>query len=98
MNNQDLSDAFTKLSTPLIADACIRLELYCHMALSGIRPLIAGSHIAGRALPVRHYGSVDIFLEAMLMAEPGDILVIDNGRRMDEGCIGDLTALEAQFS
>ena len=30
------------------------------------------------------------------MAEPGDILVIDNAGRMDEGCIGDLTALEAQ--
>jgi len=29
-------------------------------------------------------------------AEPGDILVIDNAGRLDEGCIGDLTALEAQ--
>ncbi len=54
------------------------------------------THIAGRALPVRHYGSVDIFLEAMGSAQPGDILVIDNQGRMDEGCIGDLTALEAQ--
>jgi regulator of RNase E activity RraA len=32
----------------------------------------------------------------MGIAEPGDVLVIDNGGRMDEGCIGDLTALEAQ--
>jgi regulator of RNase E activity RraA len=32
----------------------------------------------------------------MGMAQPGDILVIDNGGRMDEGCIGDLTVLEAQ--
>jgi len=47
------------------------------------------SHIAGRVLPVRHYGSVDVFLEAMGMAQPGDILVIDKGGRMDEGCIGD---------
>jgi regulator of RNase E activity RraA len=39
---------------------------------------------------------VDIFLEAMGTAEPGDVLVIDNAGRMDEGCIGDLTALEAQ--
>ncbi len=56
------------------------------------------SQIAGRALPVKHYGSVDIFLEAMGTAQPGDILVIDNERRMDEGCIGDLTALEAKAS
>jgi len=28
--------------------------------------------------------------------KPGDVLVIDNGGRMDEGCIGDLTVLEAK--
>ena len=28
----------------------------------------------------------------------GDVLVIDNGGRMDEACIGDLTALEAKGS
>ena len=56
------------------------------------------SHIAGRALPVRHFGSVDVFLEVMATANEGDILVIDNERRMDEGCIGDLTALEAKAS
>jgi regulator of RNase E activity RraA len=54
------------------------------------------SHIAGQALPVRHYGSVDVFLEALGTAKSGDILVIDNQGRMDEGCIGDLTTLEAQ--
>jgi 4-hydroxy-4-methyl-2-oxoglutarate aldolase len=45
---------------------------------------------------VRHYGSVDIFLEAMTSAKPGDILVIDNGGRTDEACIGDLTVLETK--
>jgi regulator of RNase E activity RraA len=29
-------------------------------------------------------------------AQAGDVLVIDNGGRLDEGCIGDLTALEAE--
>jgi 4-hydroxy-4-methyl-2-oxoglutarate aldolase len=52
--------------------------------------------LAGPALPVRHFGSVDVFLEAMQDAQPGDVLVIDNGGRLDEGCIGDLTALEAE--
>jgi 4-hydroxy-4-methyl-2-oxoglutarate aldolase len=98
MNNQQLSETFSELSTPLIADACLRLNIPLRLAPAGIRPLTLESHIAARALPVRHYGSVDIFLEAMGTAQPGDILVIDNERRMDEGCIGDLTALEAQAS
>lgn len=38
----------------------------------------------------------DVFLEAMATADRGDVLVIDNDGRLDEACIGDLTALEAQ--
>jgi len=96
MNNLELDNVFRDLSTPLIADACVRLGLPLRLAPAGIRPVTAGSHIAGRVLPARHYGSVDVFLEAMESANPGDILVIDNGGRADEGCIGDLTVLEAQ--
>jgi len=96
VNNKYINSAFSKLSTPLIVDACLRLELPFRLAPSGIQPLLSGKRIAGRVLPVRHYGSVDIFLEAMANSEPGAILVIDNGGRKDEGCIGDLTALEAQ--
>jgi 4-hydroxy-4-methyl-2-oxoglutarate aldolase len=62
----------------------------------GIGPVVPGRRVAGRALPARHYGSVDIFLEAFGRAEPGDVLVVDNGGRTDEACVGDLTALEAQ--
>ena len=96
MNGQRTKDVLNDLSTPLIADACVRLALGPRVAPSGIRPLIPGSRIAGRVLPVRHYGSVDVFLEAMETARPGDILVIDNNGRRDEGCIGDLTVLEAE--
>ena len=98
MNNQQIDETFSELSTPLIADACLRLEIPLRLAPHGIRPLTIESHIAGRVLPARHYGSVDIFLEAMGNANQGDILVIDNAGRLDEGCIGDLTALEAQAS
>ena len=91
-----LSLAFADLSTPLIADAGLRLKLPLRFGPPGIRPVIAGQRLAGPVLPVRHYGSVDVFLEAMNGARPGDVLVIDNGGRLDEGCIGDLTALEAQ--
>jgi 4-hydroxy-4-methyl-2-oxoglutarate aldolase len=96
MDNMQLNEAYASLSTPLIADACLRLDVPLRCAPPGIRPVVAGSHIAGRVLPVRHYGSVDIFFEAMLGGNQGDVLVIDNGGRSDEGCIGDLTALEAK--
>jgi regulator of RNase E activity RraA len=88
--------AFSDLSTPLVADAALRAGVALRLPPPGIRAAIPRAHVAGRILPARHYGSVDIFLEAMMAAEPGDILVIDNGGRMEEGCIGDLTALEAR--
>jgi 4-hydroxy-4-methyl-2-oxoglutarate aldolase len=96
MNNQQLSEAFAALSTPLITDAGLREQRPIRIAPFGIKPLIANIHLAGRVLPAQHFGSVDVFLEAMESAAPGDVLVIDNGGRTDEGCIGDLTALEAQ--
>src|ERR1700732_5437439 len=97
-DNHWLGQKFADLSTPLIADAALRLRLPLRIAPSGIEPILAGSRLAGYALPVKHFGSVDVFLEAMAAANPGDILVIDNNGRMDEGCIGDLTVLEAQAS
>ena len=96
MNAESLSRAFAELSTPLIADAALRLKLPPRIAPSGIRPVTPNQRLAGPALPVRHSGSVDVFLEVMQRAQPGQVLVIDNGGRLDEGCIGDLTALEAQ--
>ncbi|HUG34511.1 MAG TPA: RraA family protein, partial [Anaerolineales bacterium] len=96
MNNSELYTRFADLSTPLIADACLRIGLPLRVAPAGIRPISRGMKLAGRARPVRHYGSVDIFLEAISDSQPGDILVIDNNGRADEGCIGDLTVLETQ--
>ena len=96
MDNKSLEAAFSKLSTSLIADACMRLGVFMRVAPIGIKPLVPGWKIAGRVLPVRHSGSVDIFLEAMQDADAGDILTIDNEGRRHEGCVGDLTILEAK--
>ncbi|HEX8228013.1 MAG TPA: RraA family protein [Chloroflexia bacterium] len=95
MDNRSISEAFTDLSTPLVADACVRLGLPIRLAPPGLKPVAQGSRMSGRVLPARHYGSVDIFLEAMRVAQDGDILTIDNEGRTDQGCIGDLTTLEA---
>jgi 4-hydroxy-4-methyl-2-oxoglutarate aldolase len=96
METESLSLAFAELSTPLIADAALRLKIPLRISPPGIQPVTPNQRLAGRALPVRHFGSVDVFLEAMQNAQPGEVLVIDNGGRLDEACIGDLTALEAE--
>src|SRR3954463_12929286 len=96
MNNRELAENFAQLSTPLIADAGLRSRIAIRFAPFGIRPLLAGIRLSGNVLPAKHFGSVDVFLEAMQGAQAGDVLVIDNACRTDEGCIGDLTALETK--
>ncbi len=95
MDNREIAERFLKLSTPLVADACVRLGVSFNAAPSGIHPVLPDSRIGGAAAPVRHFGSVDVFLEAMNDSETGDILVVDNSGRYDEGCIGDLIVIEA---
>jgi regulator of RNase E activity RraA len=81
-------------STANIADACLRLGV-SYSAISSLRPASSRCEFQGKARPVRHFGSVDVFLEVIDQASPGDVLVVDNDGRDDEGCIGDLVTLEA---
>jgi regulator of RNase E activity RraA len=85
-------------STPFIADACVQLSLPVRVGPPGLRCNVPGSRVAGPVCPARHAGSTDVFLEAIASANPGDVLVIDNGGRLDEGCIGDLVVGEAHMS
>lgn len=85
-------------TTPFIADACVQLSLPVRVGPYGLKPNIAGARAAGPARPARHAGSTDVFLEAIAAAKTGDVLVIDNGGRHDEGCIGDLVVGEAFMS
>jgi regulator of RNase E activity RraA len=80
-----------------VADACLRLGVDYHCP-SGLGPAVAGMRLSGPVLPVRHAGSVDVFLEAIGRARPGDVLLVDNDARRDEGCIGDLVTLEAKLA
>lgn len=96
MQNDHIRAAFTGLSTSLLADACVRLDIALRTAPAGIAAITPTMRVAGRVLPVRHYGSVDIFLEAFVQAESSDVLVIDDAGRNHQGCIGDLTVLEAR--
>ena len=95
--NRDLR-RFAKLSTALVFDASVRLGIPARTAPQEILPLTSGTSIAGRVLPAKHFGSVDVFLEAINNSQGGDVLVIDNGGRTDQACIGDLVTLEAKLS
>lgn len=85
-------------TTPFIADACVQLSLPVRVGSHGLRCIVPGKKAAGAARPARHAGSTDVFIEAIAAANKGDILVIDNGGRNDEGCIGDLVVGEALMS
>jgi regulator of RNase E activity RraA len=85
-------------TTPFIADACALLQLPLRLGPHQLRPLRPDIRIAGRACPARHAGSTDVFLEAIAASHPDEVLVIDNGGRLDEGCIGDLVAGEAHIA
>ena len=98
MTASSVSDAFSGLTTPLVADGCLRAGAPLRMAPEGLRPAVAGWRIAGAVRPAHHVGSVDVFLEACGLAAPGDVLVIDNGGRRDEACVGDLMALEVRLA
>lgn len=85
-------ERFEGLTTAHVADACIRAGVPVRtVSLTSV----TGARVAGRVLPARHVGSVDVFLEAFESAEEGDVLVVDNGGRRDEACVGDMVTLEA---
>lgn len=94
MDQPELRARFANLTTAHVADACLRAGVPPRCA--PLRALNAGGRLAGRVCPARHSGSVDVFLEAFEGAEPGDVLVVDNGGRLDEACVGDLVLLEAR--
>jgi regulator of RNase E activity RraA len=86
------------LTTANLGDACLRLGVDPRLAPQGLVPIAPGMHVAGHAFPVRHSGSVDVFIEAISQAAPGSVLVIDDGGRRDQACIGDLIAGEAKLA
>ena len=100
VNNSDLRSRFidSGLTTAHLTDGCVRAAVAVRCASAALQSVKTGDRLAGRVVPVRHSGSVDVFLEAFSgqPAGDGDVLVVDNGGRVDEACVGDLVALEAQ--
>src|SRR5258708_31155014 len=95
MDHEEIRQRFAALTTAHLADACIRAQTPVRCAPALLQAVVPGSRLAGRAIPARHAGSVDVFLEAMQGAAAGDVLVVDNSRRLGESCVGDLGRLDA---
>jgi regulator of RNase E activity RraA len=98
MRHDDLSRRFAGLTTAHLADGCLRVGVEVRCAPFAVQALVPGWRLAGRVLPARHSGSVDVFLEAFERSEPGDVLVVDNAGRTDESCVGDLVTIEARVA
>lgn len=96
MDLEELRQRFALLTTAHLTDGCVRTGVPVRCAPAGTHAVVPGSRVTGRVSPARHVGSVDVFLEAYEAASPGDVLVVDNGGRLDESCVGDLAVLEAQ--
>ncbi len=95
MGPEELGQRFARLTTAHLADACVRAQAPVRCAPAAMKAVVAGDRLAGQVLPARHAGSVDIFLEALEGASPGEVLVVDDGGRRDASCVGDLVVLEA---
>ncbi|CAM5410349.1 RraA family protein [Leifsonia shinshuensis] len=91
-------DTIAPLPTAAVADAAVRLGIPVATAPVALAPLLPGRAFRGPAAPVTHLGSVDVLLETIDDAPPGAVLVVDNGGRRDEACVGDLMLLEARLA
>jgi len=96
--NKNLIERLHELSTPHLADACLRVGVQVRCAPSELQAIDTSMHCAGRVRPARHAGSVDIFLEALEGAEYGDVLLVDDGGRNDRSCVGDMVTREVKMA
>jgi regulator of RNase E activity RraA len=100
MAREPIVEQLLKLDTCAVADGMDRLGLTG--ATYGVRPMWLCPKIVGRAVtmkikpvgldkPKHHLGTLPIDA-----AQPGDVIVIDNGGRLDTSCWGGLLALAAK--
>jgi 4-hydroxy-4-methyl-2-oxoglutarate aldolase len=101
MAREEIIERLSKLDTCAVSDALDSLNL--KGATWGVRPMWQCPRIAGRAVtmkikpagleqPKQHLGTAPI--EA---AKPGDIIVVDNGGKLEFSCWGGLLALSAKL-
>jgi 4-hydroxy-4-methyl-2-oxoglutarate aldolase len=100
MAREAIIERLAKLDTCAVSDALDRLGL--QGATYGIKPMWPCARIVGRAVtmkikpvglekPKQHLGT-----QAIVAAQSGDIIVVDNGGRLDISCWGGLLSLAAK--
>lgn len=100
MARESIIERLAKLDTCAVSDGMDRLGL--KGATFGVRPMWPCPKVAGRAVtmkikpvglekPKQHLGTA-----AIVAANPGDIIVVDNGGRPDTSCWGGLLSLAAK--
>ena len=100
MNREAIIERLAKLDTCAVSDGMDRLGL--KGATYGVRPAWPCPKIVGRAVtmkikpaglekPKQHLGTA-----AIVAANPGDVIVIDNGGHADNSCWGGLLSLAAK--
>lgn len=100
MSREPIIERLAKLDTCAVSDGMDRLGL--KGATYGVRPMWDCRKIVGRAVtmkikpvgldkPKQHLGTA-----AIVAANPGDVIVIDNGGRPDTSCWGGLLSLAAK--
>ena len=100
VNREPIIERLAKLDTCAVSDGMDRLGL--KGATFGVRPMWPCPKIVGRAVtmkikpvglekPKQHLGTA-----AIVAANPGDVIVVDNGGRPDSSCWGGLLSLAAK--
>lgn len=100
--NTTLRERLQKLSTTNVSDALDALGY--KGSTYGVRPMYEGvGKIAGSAVTVKMTaagetkGKVHLGIRAIEAAQAGDVVVVDNGGRLDTSCWGGILANGAQM-
>lgn len=98
--SKELIEDFKLISTCNVSDALDKLGLKCGIA--GIRPVYDCPKVVGPAITMRiipfgpEVPSGHMGVDAISFAESGDVIVIDNGGRVDQNCWGEVLTFGAQ--
>ncbi|MDW8041594.1 MAG: RraA family protein [Nitrososphaerota archaeon] len=98
---KEIVQAFKELSTPNISDAMERNRI--NGVIENVKPMVQGVRIAGPAITVRYVPlspaeqgtKEDIGDYLFELAQPGDVIVIDNGGVTNYTCWGDILTFTA---
>ncbi|MGW1075138.1 RraA family protein [Streptomyces sp. NPDC002537] len=84
--------------TAALSDAAARLDVRLGLPPRPLVPAVPGMRCSGPLRRVPHTDGVASIFEALDRTVAGEVLLIDNGGRTDEACVGDLVAIEARLA